>query len=575
MTPVQPGQVSQAVAKILKERDELRIETTYQGQIVGQLGRQLDYYESLLISTQCELKAYRPHGLKNKEADDGVWIGTWLSTKKGKFALGPAETAWSKREHQRAIAILDAIILGGGENNDIKIRARLLKAVVGRDCGLKKEALVESEDALQMAIEKQLYDLAGMAQFHRGVCFFHMEKFAEASFCFSLAAHTRNYCDQVSVWKQMAEEMRLLYPSGDLKRRLEPLNLSSSADLTDQPNPVGLPDSKFFETTSSVVFEEIHTPRIGDFSAGSSRPSDKGQKFPPEIVPKSYWKGWRGDVKREDFEEYRGLIMDELERLRLQTLELSVWKREKLKDETEEAIRRHIQIGRLRATSPETEPRGPPKVPIPLDDLYDEEASRPGHFIFTSIHDKLKELNIKALCVRARLAIMSRHTNKALQIAEQGCQLALEFDFEPIYSKAQFWRGAAAYQMGDWNKAVEAFDVGRRAKDIYMEGAVAEAFLERAKAFLAAKEGWLEGYAEQGKIEESAELAVTKAYERKALRVPDESLATTTTEKAETTAPTIAGRVSPSLAAELGELADSDGSDNPEGPKEEGKPMHT
>jgi tetratricopeptide (TPR) repeat protein len=207
---------------MIKERDELRVLTNYQSQVITQLSQELDFYESLLIDAQYELKSYRskPSGLKNQGDAGSTWFGTWLSTERGKSALSPAEEAWRKRKHQHAIAMSDGIILHESSkiSNKTRIRARLLKAVVERDCGLTKEALAETEEALKIATQNQFYDLAGIAQFQRGVNFFHLERYAEASLCFSLAAHTRDYRDQVSIWKQLAEQMRLSTPVGDSRR---------------------------------------------------------------------------------------------------------------------------------------------------------------------------------------------------------------------------------------------------------------------------------------------------------------------------------------------------------------------
>lgn len=214
MATINSGQVHLEVANLINERKDARTLAKYQSQVITQLERQLDFYESLLASTHPELGPYPLSEPKDNE--NGIWVGTWLSTKTSRSVLGPAETAWSKQENQRALAMLDVAILGGRTKE--KIWARILKAVILRSCGLKPEALAESEQAAEIASGKRYHDLTGMAQFQRGICFFHLEQYAEASLCFSLAAFTRNYGEQVHVWKQMAEEMRQLYPIGDERR---------------------------------------------------------------------------------------------------------------------------------------------------------------------------------------------------------------------------------------------------------------------------------------------------------------------------------------------------------------------
>ncbi|KAI9770519.1 MAG: hypothetical protein M1840_003109 [Geoglossum simile] len=222
MSSSEPRQLRRSVANVIKERDELRVLTKYQSQVIIQLSQELDFYESLLTDAQYELKPYRSKAgepKNNEKGARGTWLGTWLSTERGKSALSSTEEAWRKRNHQHAIALSDAIILDERHQNcEIRVRARLLKAVVERDCGLTEQALAETEEALKIATQNQFYNLAGIAQFQRGVSFFHLERYAEASLCFSLAAHTRGYRDQVSVWKHLGEQMRLSFPVGDPRR---------------------------------------------------------------------------------------------------------------------------------------------------------------------------------------------------------------------------------------------------------------------------------------------------------------------------------------------------------------------
>ncbi|KAI9768534.1 MAG: hypothetical protein M1839_004023 [Geoglossum umbratile] len=199
---------------------------------------------------------------------------------------------------------------------------------------------------------------------------------------------------------------------------------------------------------------------------------------------RSAWK-YRKEVSiTANFEDYRRFIKQEVEKIRSRMLELEVWKTERLRKEANEAQRRQYQIDRLE-TPPRSEERGPPAMPVPFNDLYAEPSDGLGHFIFTNAPDQYQELKIKSLCVQARIALTARSSKEAEALANTACKLASEFDFEPIFAKAQFWRGAAAYQMGLWPTAIEAFKVGQKAKGIYLEGAVSEIFLERAEMTLA------------------------------------------------------------------------------------------
>jgi hypothetical protein len=186
-------------------------------------------------------------------------------------------------------------------------------------------------------------------------------------------------------------------------------------------------------------------------------------------------------------EEYRSSVTEEVENMRARIRELEAWKRMGLRKQILEAEKRQDQIDRIKVP-PRSEERGPPSMPVPFNDLYDKSAYKPGHFIFTDTADRYQELKIKSLCVRARLALLTYDLKKAEDLADAACKLALEFDFDPIFAKAQFWRGAAAYQMGLWTTAIEAFAIGQRAKGIYIEGAVSETFLGKAKTELAQRQ---------------------------------------------------------------------------------------
>lgn len=158
---------------------------------------------------------------KLERANDVEWMrGNWLSDSANKHYLGEAEELFEHSKDDLALTALRRVLARQAIPIKVRIEAKLLMSVVLRTRNEHPQALAQAEDALRVAHSTQEIALASKAQFHRGLCFYHTEQYAEASWCFSLAAATENHIEEIKPWKTMAEESRLRFPIDDPRRYL-------------------------------------------------------------------------------------------------------------------------------------------------------------------------------------------------------------------------------------------------------------------------------------------------------------------------------------------------------------------
>lgn len=118
--------------------------------------------------------------------------------------LGAAEALWKKKQHQPALASLDVLLAKEATSADCRVEAKLLKSAILRDTGSASGALVQVEEALDIAKSyDELYNLCGKAQFHRGVCLFELARFEEARWALNFASKAAGCEKQVQLWKEL------------------------------------------------------------------------------------------------------------------------------------------------------------------------------------------------------------------------------------------------------------------------------------------------------------------------------------------------------------------------------------
>ncbi|KAI9836652.1 MAG: hypothetical protein M1819_001286 [Sarea resinae] len=210
------------VQETIHERDVLRTELTYANQTITQLKSIIGEYERLTTRTQVSItETLRPllrptttttHSItakkrcarsasNDKKAAAQTWLkGTWLSVASTDVELAGAEAAWTSSPNpQAALNALSTLLTAPRIPHHARVNAKILSAVILLQSSHLAKALTQIEEAIPIAHRYGFYDLEGKAQFHRGLCYMHLAKWAEASWCFVLAAKTEGYEELVEM----------------------------------------------------------------------------------------------------------------------------------------------------------------------------------------------------------------------------------------------------------------------------------------------------------------------------------------------------------------------------------------
>ncbi len=204
--------------ELRKERDEIRIELLYAKTAVVELENQNLELDRMLKSAHSQLSE---HALKcSSTPAPKTFIGSWLSSPEEYPGLGSAENMWRNGHLQQALSQMPTLI----ERKDFGVRHQinarlLLSAIIQSSSHNFQVALQWAEEALRMASEEQqLLDLAGKAQFHRGLCYYYLGEYANARWCLSLASHLEDHEQWVLDFQQKVEQYLEDLPEQDAKR---------------------------------------------------------------------------------------------------------------------------------------------------------------------------------------------------------------------------------------------------------------------------------------------------------------------------------------------------------------------
>lgn len=208
------------LVRLVADRDQLQTALTYAHSTISELEAQNRELDLLLSKAQ----AYVQGSSQDRSSEipgKTSWIcGTWLSSPIATPFLTPVESAWQNGQVQEALKLLSLIMLQQNITNSQRVEAGLLFSAMMRSSGNIGEALVHAEGSLSIAKVAQLYDLVGKAQFHRGLCYFYMDRYADARWCFVRASHTPGHNQIVAVNREMAERKMSELTSDDPRRTL-------------------------------------------------------------------------------------------------------------------------------------------------------------------------------------------------------------------------------------------------------------------------------------------------------------------------------------------------------------------
>ncbi len=211
--------LKQAYETLKGEKDLLERQLRYTVSAYQELDRQIATWSQLWTSSQSLVR----YALTQREAEAGIdpneatqdgksstsWAGgTWLMGSAEEPLLHDAEEALSYGKCQHALTLLAAINKRHDITPDTAINAKLLTAAVLRNEGQVDRASANCDEAVEMAVQYGYGALLGKARFHRGLCYYHAEDWAAASWEFTLASHTPAHAREVEVHKNLAESKR-------------------------------------------------------------------------------------------------------------------------------------------------------------------------------------------------------------------------------------------------------------------------------------------------------------------------------------------------------------------------------
>lgn len=202
--------------ELRKERDEIRMELRCAKIAVVELENQNVELDRMLKIAHSQLSEHIP----KRSATPAPNIGTWLSSPEEYPGLCAAENMWRNGRLQQALSQMPTLI----EREDFGVRHQinarlLLSALIQSSSHDFQVALQWAEEALRMASqEQQLLDLAGKAQFHRGLCYYYLGEYANAKWCLSLASLLEGHEQWVLDFQQKVEQYLEELPEGDAKR---------------------------------------------------------------------------------------------------------------------------------------------------------------------------------------------------------------------------------------------------------------------------------------------------------------------------------------------------------------------
>ena len=213
------------LCKIIRERNELRrergdvrTELLYAKIAVVELEKQNLELDRMLKIAQSQLAEHVPK--RSWIPAPKVSIGTWISSPDEYPGLWPVESMWRNGHLQRALRQMPTLI----EREDFGIRHQvnarlLLSAMIQSSSHNYLDALRWAEEALRMASQdQQLLDLAGKAQFHRGLCYYYLGEYGNAKWCLTLVSHLEDHEQWVLDFQLKVEQYLKDLPEGDANR---------------------------------------------------------------------------------------------------------------------------------------------------------------------------------------------------------------------------------------------------------------------------------------------------------------------------------------------------------------------
>ena len=224
-----PEQIEQQVVAIIKERDDLRIDNQLSKMAIVELENQIMELDRLLTNSQGLVRGMQQYTgtfLSNAStesvnstvrsskarsdfivAGNKSFIGPWECSPLEYPLLAPIEDLFRNGQRQKALNRISQLLMRRDLDSRSRVNTKLLFAALIQSSGQNlMTALRLTEEALCLASEVKLIELAGKANYWRGLVFLCLEEWANAKWCFVLSSHLQGHSDLIEEGRNVVEK---------------------------------------------------------------------------------------------------------------------------------------------------------------------------------------------------------------------------------------------------------------------------------------------------------------------------------------------------------------------------------
>ena len=198
------SEIAVIAKELLDERDQLKNQLAYYRSAVDALTLQNERYAAMLQTSGVTLDNQSPATQSAAcKSPDVHWVaGNFLYRPSVDHYLKDSIDAYQDNSAQRAIAFLTLKINTSSLTDAQRINAQLLLTAMMRASATNRDsdqtvekALVIADDALAMAEKMKDHAWVCKAHFHRGLCYLHLNRFADAKWSLILASGATEYSE--------------------------------------------------------------------------------------------------------------------------------------------------------------------------------------------------------------------------------------------------------------------------------------------------------------------------------------------------------------------------------------------
>lgn len=224
-----PDQIEQQVVAIIRERDHLRIDNQLSKMAIVELENQIMELDRLLTNSQALVRGMQQYTgtfLSNASAESvnlsprtsrtktsflaagkKSFIGPWECSPLEFPLLAPIEDLFRNGQRQKALNQMPQLLMRRDLDSRYRVNTKLLFAALIQSSGQNlMTALRLTEEALCLASEVKLIELAGKANYWRGLVFLCLEEWANAKWCFVLSSHLQGHSDLIEEGRNVVEK---------------------------------------------------------------------------------------------------------------------------------------------------------------------------------------------------------------------------------------------------------------------------------------------------------------------------------------------------------------------------------